>query len=540
MAGIDSGGIDAMVSSVLEQDENYHRGLRMLLDWKANQANHYIAVSTRMGASRSYILSVSLHWISEHVYYARDLPIFKAHKREGSEAISINAGTVDVLQQREPDYRRQLPMTLYLAARRHHKFPPLLLVGYQDWVYDPNSDRWDADGRALEPSLEVAPLDSKSAIVDLDVTRTQYFTLDGQHRLMAIKGLKALMDGRLNAKSRDGRDNPRKSMTREQIEDYIEELAPSDRISSLQGLMDETVGIEIMPAVQAGETFLEAVARLRRVFVDVNQNAQRLERGELSLLDEDNGFRIVARILMTRHKLFRMEGSLRVDTKNAQLSVKSNAYTTLSTIVEIAEEFLGQKSPFDRWKSSILGYRGAGMLAPDLEEIDEGVGQLSKYFDAMADLPSHREMIEGADVVNLRHKDGGDSILFRPIAQVAIASAISSLQTDDGMEVEELMQKLAQADREDGLKLTEKTNPWFGVLCDHQEKIRRQITYRNLCTELLQYLLGRGFVDKGRRDSLKGRFFWARCPTSDEPHKAIDTSGALVSIEDFLLPAPWH
>ena len=108
-----------------------------MLDWQQEKKNHQIALPARMGSSKSYLISVSLRWIASNVNFARDLPIFKGHRREGSGEISINDMTIANLQQREPDYRRQLPMAIYLATREHHKFPPLFLVAYQNWVLRP-------------------------------------------------------------------------------------------------------------------------------------------------------------------------------------------------------------------------------------------------------------------------------------------------------------------------------------------------------------------------------------------------------------------
>ena len=191
---------ERIATEYMQQEERRRRALRGLLDWQQDKKNHQIALPATMGSSKSYLISVSLRWIASNVHFARDLPIFKEHLREGSHEISINDTTIVNLQQREPDYRRELPMAIYLAIREHHKFPPLFLVAYQNWVYDKASNKWGPDMCALESCLNVKPLDSRSALVDLDTTNTSYFALDGQHRLMAIKGLQELLDGRLNAK----------------------------------------------------------------------------------------------------------------------------------------------------------------------------------------------------------------------------------------------------------------------------------------------------------------------------------------------------
>ena len=66
----------------------------------------------KMGTNTSYLTSVSLGWIAANVYFSRDLPIFKKHRLAGSNTIDINDTTAIYLQQRAPDYSRQLPMAM--------------------------------------------------------------------------------------------------------------------------------------------------------------------------------------------------------------------------------------------------------------------------------------------------------------------------------------------------------------------------------------------------------------------------------------------
>ena len=410
-----------VATEYMRKEGERRRALRGLLDSQQAKRNHHIALPSRMGSSTSYLISVSLRWIASNVYFARDLPIFAGHLREGSHEISINDTTIVNLQQREPDFRRQLPMTIYLATRDHHKFPPLFLVAYQNWAYDRNSNKWGPDRRAMESSLNVEPLDSRSALVDLDITNTSYFALDGQHRLMAIKGLHELLDGRLYAKKQDGSPLSKQSVSRDEVEIHTiasESLAERGRIP-LQDLLDEVMGVEILPAVQLNDTYEKAVSRLRNIFVDVNENAKRLEKGESSLLDENDGFRIIARTLMVTHPIFKKDQKLRVDTKRDQLAETSEDYTTLTTVVRIATEYLGHN--FERWKIPLLGVKGAGLERPEDDEIERGLKKLADYFTALEILPSHGRMMKGTPVSVLRRQDGEDNILFRPIAQVALA-----------------------------------------------------------------------------------------------------------------------
>ena len=538
----DTQNLDKIAKEYIQQEETRRRVLRELLDWQQDRENHHIALPTKMGSSKSYLISVSLGWIASHVFFARDLPIFKKHRRAESREISINDMTVDNLQQREPDYRRQLPMAIYLAAREHHKFPPMFLVAYQSWVYNRASDNWGPDGRALTSSLNVKPLDSRSSLVDLDITTTNYFALDGQHRLMAIKGLKELLDGHLNAKNKDGSPISRKSMSRDDVEfhNLVSRVLPGHGIDTLQNALSETMGVEILPAVLINDTYEEAVSRLRNIFVDVNENAKRLEKGELSLLDENDGFRIVARTLMVKHPLFKQSQELRVDTKRDHLTETSEAYTTLTTIVRIAEEYL--LGDFRHWKDPILGLKDAGLERPVDDEIEKGLKKLAEYFTALEILPSHARMMEGTSVSTLRKPDGEDNILFRPIAQVALSRAVAELVAENNADLDDLMGMLAEHESKGDLKLTSRKAPWFGILCEPlTNKIRRQKSYESTCSRMFVHVLGGGLADAQEQEALRWDFFMARQGSTDSDDQvAYDISGTLVGYDQFSLPRPWR
>ena len=280
----------------------------------------------------------------------------------------------------------------------------------------------------------------------------------------------------------------------------------------------------------------------------------RLEKGELALLDENNGFRIVARTVMTKHELFKgYAGGLNVDTKSNQLSERSQEYTVLNTIVSIAQTYLGIMPEFEGWGAPVLGLKGklgVGLLRPVDNEIAKGLAELSAYFDALAMLPSHESMRsyfssggkEGKSPGKLRG-DPARNILFRPIAQLALARAIARLRKDHGADLNRLMERLSHHERLGELDLTSKAAPWFGILCDPiEEKVRRQKKYEDLCVEMMVYLLGGGFGDdEARREKLLDEFFEARklSSHSDEP-AALSLSGSRKTRDEFSLPAPWE
>lgn len=545
------GGLDDQIEDFAAAQKKRRRLLRDLLDWVGGQEGKLIAKPTRMGSSDSFVTSVSMRWIASEVYYAKDLPIFKEYKSEESGQISINSTTLAYLQQRKPDYRRQLPMALYLAMRPDHKFGPLIIVAYKDWVYDSDADEWGPDGRAMDSSLTYQSLDNSFKVVELDVRNTSYFALDGQHRLMAIQGLKSLLEyGRLEARKEDG--TPTKvAKTRDEIEQYYVEN--SDRLGMkperLQSLLNEEIGVEIIPAVQEGETYEEATSRLRNIFVDVNENAKRLEKGELTLLDENSGFRIVARTIMTTHELFKLGDSVRVNTKTTNVTENSSDYTSLQAIVEISRCYLAQKEDFSSWDLPMLDTRELGYLRPEDDEIEKALIELSEYFDALKTLPSHRKMIQGTPIKSLRSRgkqedeeNGQDNILFWPISQVALAKAIASLQEEQKIDINKIMNTIGRYEENGSLKLRSKFNPWFGVLCDPVgERLRTAKGYQDLCEDMLKYLLGGGMIDHAREE-LRKKFFQARQigAEEDKERRAYNLSGKLTEYNDeFQLPNPW-
>lgn len=514
--------LNKAVDNVLAQTARNSQALAMLLEEQRERDGHLLALRLRMGRAPSYLVAASLGWVAQHVHFAGDLPIFreKGKTNEASKGVVIDAGTIDDIQQRRPDWRRQLQMTVYLATRPNRKFPPLLVVGYQGWVYeDPvTSESWGADERAMNDSVTATALEPKGVYYDLDVKDTNYYALDGQHRLMAILGLKELLDkGRLIALNQDG--TPKKSPVIDRegiIEDVCRKTGEDEGVvhERLQRVMgEEHIGIEIIPAVVQGEKYAEARLRLRSVFVDVNENAKKPAVGESIMLDENDGFRIVARRVMVTHRLLK-DG--KVQQKQGQLSESSACYTTLQSLVEIAKVYLGAKEEFVGWKNPLFGDKTLGFMRPDEPEIEAATSALSGYFDALAELPSHIDFLQGAKAGQIRgeqdgEQDGGDNILFRPVVQVGLAKAIATLENERERALADIVRDLAAQERKGQLKLHNRESPWFGVLCDPVSgSVRRQKRHHDLCAALLIYLLGGGIQDPKARNDLREAFADAR------------------------------
>ena len=162
---------------------------------------------------------------------------------------------------------------------------------------------------------------------------------------------------------------------------------------------------------------------------------------------------------------------------------------------------------------------------------------MKEYFDALARLPSHEAFIQGKPAGDIRRADAAANILFRPVAQTALAEAVGKLSRE-GISLGTIADVLAAQEERGQLKLTDPSTPWFGVLCEPvSRKMRRHKWNEALCCRLFQYLLGGGIPDDMDREDLRVDF--ARERRVDDDH-AIDLSGVNVELDKVRLPAPWR
>lgn len=545
-----------IMQSILEVEQALEREqlvLSQLLGKLRSQSNHHLVLQVRMGEVSSYLTSVTLGWAAQRVGFAADLPIFR-ESSAGSKRIPVDSETIETIQQRQPDWTRQREMTAYLAMRRHHKFPPLLLVGYQGWVYESGNDNWGPDEKAMNESLKLKGLEPTGSYWDLDDSETEFYALDGQHRLMAIQGLREIIQtGCLNDLDKYRRPRSGRQLLREEILKSIRDSTGEDPGSiheRIQRLMHERIGVEIVPAVCMNESYGDALRRLRQMFVDVNENAKVLSKSGLTQLDETNGFRVVARRLLKQHDLFKEgtgsngEERHKVEMEKLNLTEKSDCYTTLHTLAEIVKIYLKgdrnleQNVAFSSWDNPIAKNI---YIRPEDSFLEQGTKAMIKYFDQLSTIHSHVDFIQGKPASELRAStnEGEDNILFRPMVQLALAEAMASLVTR-GISLKSAFKELGHQEKLGQLKLTERKGPWFGVLCDPiSKRMRRHKRNQDLCCRLFQYLLGGGIQDDFDREELRKDFAAERLTDKDNG-VAVNIEGSLVEEKDVCLPNPWR
>ena len=520
--------------------------LGKLLDWRLSEGS-ILAFRAHMGQAPSYISSVPLAWVAEHVKFASDRKMLAGIVDERAKAFDVKKVkkgefTYDHIVQRRPDWTRQMPMSVYLAAWEKHKFPPLLVEGHQQWVGDENSENWANGNKAVRESVNTIPLGRGFCELIVD-DETDFFALDGQHRVMAILGLKTLIDdGKLPAYDADKNPKKQGGINLQNVAQAIwqqggEKLEGDAIRDKLREVMSEEIGIEIIPSAVKGEERAKARFRLRSVFVDVNENAKKPTRGESILLDERNAFRVVAREVMVHHPL--LNGRVYVKMRN--LPKTSRDYTTLGTLAQIAELHLGYKE-YAEWKNSLIpGKKSSGHVRPkDEADVDQGTHDFAKYFDALERLPSHARMVREKNLsASVFREKKEDNIFFRPVAQMAFAEASARLECDHGISLKDAVSELIRQEQRGQLKLRDPKTPWYGVIWDPvRSKMRATAGARNLCMRLFVHLLG-GESEPDDLVKLRNDFAKSR-QTTDDKTKAMNLEGESVPMEEVSLPAPWR
>ncbi|MEC4815404.1 MAG: DGQHR domain-containing protein [Scytonema sp. PMC 1069.18] len=513
------------------EPEDKHKNLLSSLLHNYLGANNQILVQkTEMGGIPAYISSVTLEWFARRVNFASCLPLLQKKYNPQTDNVEIDADSIDEVQQRPLDWSRQAPLVQYLAARKHHKFPPVLVVINQPWVDNPKAPEWDGEGRAIKSTTEFTPLDKdgRFGLLNVSEENVTIYALDGQHRLMGVQGLMELLKtGKLQRYRKDKTPYGTVMTVSNLIEQY--HVSPDN----LDSLPHEEIGIEFICAVGAGETREQARLRVRSIFVHVNLMAVPLSKGQLAQLNEDDGFSIVARKIAITHPLLeqREDRKPRVNWNSATVAAKSTVLTTLQALKEMSEKYLGQK--FLHWKPFD---KGLIPMRPEDEELEEGMRDFQTLFDYLATLSSYT-ILEYEDTPALRRfsfeKDGGEgNLLFRPVGQVALAQALGILVFKMGISLEDIFKKLRKFDREGGFSGMEHPKSlWYGVLYDPNKK-RVQVAGKDLAAKLLVYLLG-GIQDNIDRAELRKELAQART----FENQTIDFHGNFVTPKQVGLPS---
>ena len=230
-----------------------------------------------------------------------------------------------------------------------------------------------------------------------------YYALDGQHRLAAIR---SLIDG-------------------------------TDDYTPTKGFKNEEMAVLIVTPRQL-EDRNEFMIRYRRLFGHLNRYAKRMSQFDNIVMDEDDPFAIITRRLVTEHKFFRVIGdqfeSARIKMSPGKaVRPGSSHFTSLEILYELNIRLLStpmrRNSGWGQDKQILKFYK---RFRPQEEEIESLADELFEVWDALLAVLSllHRDPSE-MRVHNPRHEDDGeDCVLFWPIAQHILMDLTRDLLDD--------------------------------------------------------------------------------------------------------------
>ena len=531
------------IADLEEVEKNQIREERVLcslLDKYGSQQDQYFAVRGHMGTSLngsgkpvsvpSYSTMHSLSWVaSGNIYLGSEMDFMSKAIDPETGKLVIDEESAETLKQRAPDWSRQADLATYLIQDKHHKFGTILAVLSPSWVDDPQHENWGKDGRAIKNSVEFRALDSRGDFGMINLENTRAYALDGQHRVMGIRGLKDILEGALILKNREGKE------TKRIPKDDILPRIHAD-VTDLTRLLEEKLSVEYIPAVVSGETRDEASRRIRSVFVAINNYAKLVDRGENILLSENDGCSIVARKLGHCLLFVSNEGTSRVNWKNTSIPASDDFHIiTLKLIQETVSECLKRLHEDYDWSP----YFNTVPIRPSETEISTLEGELKSVFEAFTQLPIFRKVAQGDSIRQLREfptegdPDRCGHLLLRPIGIKIISAAICDSGNLD--ELEKSIRKLVAFDNEGGFHAHNPSSLFYGVTYNPLgNKMYATAGAQALARDIVIYLLNGASEDK--RDSLADRIKDSRRITDTE---WTDFNGKDVDISTPLeLPLP--
>ncbi len=504
--------IDEMKDEILERDSKDKIVLANLLDKFANQKGKVFALRSTMGISLadtgtgtltpSFVVTHDLDWIGKNMKMGSQMP-FMEHSIDKEGRIIVDASNAHELKQRVPDWTRQPALAAYLAHDNNRKFGTILAVISPSWVDNPSHENWGPNGKSLKNAHQFEALDSEGNIGLLNLNDYHVYALDGQHRVMGIRGVQNIRDdSKLNLKKKDGTPK-NKVITKEE---FLKEFNLD--VAKLQSLLSEKMNVEYIPSVLAGETREMASRRVRSVFVAINSYAKKPDKGENILLDESDGYAIVARKAGVLHSLF--SSGEKVNWKNTSLPRRTSWYTTLQALKDMASGYLIPQDE-DRAHRWAPHFSGQVPIRPDEENLKIAEQEFFEFLDQVQQIPVFRGLASGNELDDVREfpddkNASGGHLLLRPIGQTILARAIGQL-IHEGYDLKELFKKLSLYDESGGFEAHKSMNVWSGITYDGIKK-KMIVSNQELAVDLLKYLL-RGAKDPDRKDLLL-RFVEAR------------------------------
>lgn len=340
----------------------------------------YPALKARMGRWEYYMVRMSMRELAENVKFAEEV--------HGTNHLS------EAIQRELKKSRATGAIAGYLSKQEDRFFSSIVVAALEgDPTWWPVSLEEDPQFNMLRSDRRIS-----EAFGVLQFNGEQdYYALDGQHRLAAIRAL---------------------------IEGDTEHTLPED-------FRNEDVPVIIVTPQQFEETDTFLI-RYRRLFGNLNRYAKSMSKFDSYVMDEDDAIAIVTRRLVTEHEFFSSVGnqfeSSKVKMKPGRnVTAGSSHWTSFEMLYHLNFSFLNSADRRNRgWGNNLEKFDEYMRFRPEEEEIDSLAEELSLYWTALLQaVPILREDPSRMRVHNPEKEDDGteredtdqDNVLFWPIVQ---------------------------------------------------------------------------------------------------------------------------
>jgi len=343
------------------------------------------AFKAKVGDWNYYLALMSYAQVAREINFAYELGVNKDLGSMIQRGIGVR--TEDITSYLLTNERRFLGSLIVAAWGGDPEYIPLRMAA--------SEDQGVLDG-----------VDREFGVLTFDGTH-QFFALDGQHRLRAIK----------------------------------------DACKQNPALGSEDIGVIIVPHRDTEE----GRQITRRLFTNINRNAIKTSAQENIALDEDDGFAILTRRLLDEHPFVGENGVVQVFSKQGdegemklatrQVNVGLSAWTTIGVLYDLLKT---------------LGWDLDGTMhklterATD-EVLDTSYKTLSTRLEdllaATGDLPSrYKSAVSGKELRAPKGTESSGHPFMRPVVQVAIARAVRAVVSQELMTWSGAMAKLKSLD----------------------------------------------------------------------------------------------
>lgn len=329
---------------------------------------------------------------------------------------------------------RTKEITEYLLRSEHRFLGSLIVAAY-------GGDPHYMPVRMEDSEEYLRGLDNSFGVLTFDGGQ-QYFALDGQHRLKAIK----------------------------------------DAIKKNPELGSEEISVILVSHYDTEE----GKEKTRRLFTNINKNAKSTTKSENLALDEDDGLAIITRRLISEHPFFKEDGRVAVFTRqgeNGELSLASSvrdtdkkAVTSIKQLYEMVKE-LSFGTPLEGVSLS---------KRPTDDDLEDAYVVISdriiEFFEACGGIIS--KVKNADDIRNLRKNKlhpGTEEAFLKGIVQRCLSESVRSIIDQKLLTWEQVLDKLKSMSWELG------KGPWSSVCLINDGKLKMQTSreFSSLLNELL-------------------------------------------------------